>query len=190
MTDPEYLNDLKEMPIGFAARAAFGHAAEAAGLTPDVFHPLHVEFYSLLVLTVGETCTDQHVSAALHLAGDQIGEGDAVNIAFAEYFLLAPTREVNGEPVPIPVEKFVRQAAAALAALNKFEPDERVLVGRPREIATPAVIVSRGSGEREWLVADKPGGTTRTTDAGDIWRAPLAQPTPLRGAESPVPNSP
>jgi hypothetical protein len=180
--DPEHLDDLKEMPVGFAARAAFGHAAEAAGLTADAFHPLHVEFYSLLVLTVGEKCTDRDVSQALHLAGDQIeGSDDSVMIAYADWFILKPTRETEGEsePTPIPVTAFVREAAAALAALNRFEPGERVFVGRDRATAVPAAVVSRGRSEHDWLVADESRGVTREVHFGEMWHAPLAEPTPL-----------
>lgn len=184
--DPEHVNDIKEMPVGHAARAAFGHAAESAGLglTASSFHPLQVEFFSLLVLTVGQNCTERDVSNALHLAGDQVHEdGDSVFISYTDLFILKHTREVNGETVPVPIERFVREAAAALAKLNEFEPGERVLIGRNRETATLAVIVSRGGSERDWFVADQPGGAIREVDFGEIWHGPLAQPTPLRRSD-------
>lgn len=180
MINPCHLNDIKETPVGHAARAAFGLAAEAAGLTSDAFHPLQVEFYSLLVLTVGEQCTEEDVSAALHLTGDHIeGSGDSVMISYADWFLLRQTSEGEGEPVPIPVEKFVREAAAALAALNRFEAGERVFVGRDRASAVPAAVVSRGRSEHDWVVADEPGGAEREVHFGEMWHAPLTEPTPF-----------
>ena len=183
MTDPEHLNDLKEMTIGHAAREAFLHAAHAGGFPEEAFHPFHLDLYALLVLTVGERCTDRDVSSALHLAGDRIeGAGDAVYVLYADWFVLKPTSQGEGdeEPVPIPVDKFIREAAAALAALRKYEVGERVLVGRDRATATPAVIVAAlGEDEWRWHVAEEPSGEARRVDLGDLWRAPLAQATSL-----------
>lgn len=178
MIDPEHLNDLAEMTSGYAARAAFLHAASAEGYNENSFHQLSLDLYSLLVLTVGQGCTSQDVSCAVCVVADRLdGERDPENVIHADF---EPDDEVEDPPLRIvPVERFVREAASAFAALSKYEIGERVRVGRDRATAVPAVIVARGSNEWDWYVADKPGGTPRVEDSVRIWRAPLTQPTPL-----------
>ena len=179
MIDPEHLNDLAEMTVGPAARAAFLHAASAEGLTERSFTPLTLDLYSLLVYTVGERCTSQDVSCAVCIAmARERDERDSEdNITEADF---DPGDGGEGSPCRIvPVEKFVREAAAALAALSKYEIGERVRVGRDRTTAVPAVIVSKGHDDWEWYIAERSGGTPRREDSGFIWRAPLTRPTPM-----------
>lgn len=178
MIDPEHLNDLAEMTVGQAARAAFLHAASAEGLTENSFHQLSLDLYSLLVLTVGQRCTSQDVSSAVCVAAERlVGERDPANVIRADF---EPVGEVDDPPLRIvPVEKFVREAAAALDALNKYVIGERVHVGQDRATATPAVIVAAGDADWLWWVAAEPSGTPWQEDTGRIYRAPLTQPTPF-----------
>lgn len=180
MIDPEHLNDLSELGVGSAARVAFLHAARNGGYAEDLFDPLRLDLFSLLVLTVGEQCTSHEVSCALCVHGDRTADDFEAAFGKVECEDLNEDYEEEDHGEPIPTEKFIREAAAALAALNKYEIGERVRVGRDRATAVPAVIVAKGSDDWEWYVADQPSGTPRSEVAGFIWRTPLAQPTSLR----------
>lgn len=180
MIDPEHLNDLKEMTVGYAARAAFLHAASANGYTENSFPPLLLDLCSLLADTVGETCTSRDVTSATCIWANRKDDerGPDNNVIEGDF------DHSDDEDSPyqvVPVEKFVREAAAALAALSTYHVGERVLIGWHRATAVPAVIVGQVD-EDYWLVADSSGDTPREVDFGLMWHAPLAEPTPFPAA--------
>lgn len=179
MIDPEHLNDLSEMGVGHAARAAFLHAARNGGYADDLFDPLRLDLFSLLVLTVGEQCTDQDVSRALCVHGDRTAEDFEAEFGKVDPPDLDEDYEEPDYGPPIPTERFIREAAAALGALNKYQIGERVLLGRDRDTAAPGVIVAATDDECIWHVANEPNGPVRTELTGFIWRVPLTEPTPL-----------
>lgn len=180
MIDPEHLNDLKEMVVGQADRAAFLHAASRGGYPERLFDPLHLDLYTLLVMVKGQECTDRDVSSALWVAmqraADERDPQLDTNIVYGNF---EAGEDVDDPPLtPIPIERFVREAAIALDSLNRYEGGDRVRIGRDRATAVSAVIVGRVS-EDWWLVTDQSGGALREVDFGEMWHTPLAQPTPL-----------
>lgn len=179
MIDPEHLNDLCEMTVGCAERAAFLYAAKADGFTEASFPAPMLDLYALLVATVGENCTTQHVSCAVCIGMDSHDERSDPedNVIEGDF---DPGDDIEGSPYQVvPIERYVHEAAAALAAITKYQIGERVLVGQRRATAVPAVIVGQVD-EDWWLVADTSGGTPREVDFGRMWHAPLAQPIPFR----------
>lgn len=176
MIDPSHLNDLSEMTVGEAARAAFLHAS---GMPAEAWSSLRLDLYALLVMTKGQDCGEEDVSAACWIAAerddprDRITWGDEDDVG-------------EGQPgPPLAIEEFVREAAAALDALSKFEPGERVLIGKSLNAGRSAVIVANAGDDLAWYVADKPGAEPWLEWAGRIYRAPLAQPLPFPAPRDP-----